>query len=333
MTIKADLNILAAWGIGDVRSVTTTRAGVINHTWLIEAAAGRYVLRGYCHAVRAPVEREHTLLAYACAHGLPAVMPIQLPAGATILERDGRFYALFPHAPGHQVTRAELTEAKLKAMGAFLATMHRALRDFPLDRAARRDMAIDRGATLTRIERLQATIQTLPTHDERDHWALTQLAGRREWIVESSLERIPDLSTLPEQVIHGDYQEDNLFFEGDQVVAVIDWDQSYITPRAWEVVRSLDLTCGFVAERCRAFLSGYRAYAPLDMAELDLAAVAYSLMRAHDLWIYEAIYIAGDSRPRRFIAREPFTPLLERWEAVREACYRSRRAGGPPSLP
>lgn len=52
-----------------------------------------------------------------------------------------------------------------------------------------------------------------------------------------------DLSSLEQQVIHGDYQEINLFFEDGKVSAVIDWDQSYVAPRASEVVQTLHYVC------------------------------------------------------------------------------------------
>ena len=45
-------------------------------------------------------------------------------------------------------------------------------------------------------------------------------------------------------------------------------------------------------------------------------------MRAHDLWIYEAIYLAGDDRPRRFVSPGPFVLLIERWAAVRNKMTR-----------
>ncbi|HJZ49424.1 MAG TPA: phosphotransferase [Roseiflexaceae bacterium] len=90
--------MLRAWKIGAVHAISTPDYGTINRTLVVESAAGSYVLRAYRHAERAPVEREHAAIAFACAHGLPAVAPIGLPGGATILDRHGRYYALFPRA-------------------------------------------------------------------------------------------------------------------------------------------------------------------------------------------------------------------------------------------
>jgi homoserine kinase type II len=311
-----DLELLGAWEIGTVHAIDTPDTGTINRTLLVEAAGGSYVLRGYRHADRAPVEREHAAIAHACSHGLPAVAPIALPGGATILEHGGRCYALFPRAPGRQLTHDQLMLEDFATMGAFLARTHAALKHFPLERAARRDFTIAKATTLAEIEHLEALIRAQPARDTFDETVLAQLAGRRSWIARAPFEQMPDLTALEQQLIHGDFQPTNLFFAAGQVVAIIDWDQTYVAPREWEIARALDLTCTFALDPCRAFLAGYRAHARLDPAALDLAATAYALMRAHDLWLYQAIYRDGNQRVRRFVAPGPFVPPTERWAAI-----------------
>jgi Ser/Thr protein kinase RdoA (MazF antagonist) len=315
--VSDDLGALAAWDVGEVRSVSMPGTGTINRTLLVETASGSYVLRGYRHADRAPVTREHAAIAHARARGIPAVAPLPLPSSGTILDRGGRFYALFPPADGTHVVRAALTPAHIATMGGFLAQLHAALADVPLETAARRDLAVDPAATLARIDRLEAVVRARPSIGEQDRWSLVQLAGRRDWIARASPQCMPDLAPLGRQVIHGDYQETNLFFQSERVSAIIDWDQTYVASRAWEVVRTIDVSFGFAPGPSRIFFAGYCAQAPLDAAALDLAASAYALMRAHDLWIYEAIYLAGDDRPRRFVGAAPFVPLAERWGALK----------------
>ncbi len=313
-----DLDLLSAWRIGAVHSISTPDLGTINRTLLVDTAGGSYALRAYRHAERSPVEREHAVIAHVRAHGLPAVAPLRLPSGTTILEWEGRFYALFPRAPGRQRARGQLTKADFAAMGVFLARVHAALRGFPIEQAARRDFSIDRGATLADIDLLEAAVRTLPTPSEIEQSVLRQLADRRAWIAQSSFDTLPDISSLEQQVIHGDYQETNLFFQAGRVVAIIDWDQTYEASREWEIARTLDLVCKFEVQPSRAFLSGYRAHASLDPAALDLATTAYALMRAHDLSLYRAIYFKGNQRKRQFVSHEEFVSLAERWAALKE---------------
>ncbi len=245
-----DLSILDAWNVGAPDS------GTINRTLLVETAGGSYALRAYRYGERAPVEREHAVIAHVRGLGLPAVGPLPLPGGATMLERAGRFYALFPRAPGIQLRRDELALGDIAAIGGFLAGVHRALRSFPAAQAARRPSAINRAATLAGIDALDATIRARPTLDDVDHRAIERLVDRRAWIERSTDELLPDVSAIEQQTIHGDYQETNLFFQDGRVVAIIDWDQTYAAPRAWEVVRALHLVCRFAlaptASGCRS---------------------------------------------------------------------------------
>jgi homoserine kinase type II len=312
-----DLDLLDAWAIGPVVAVRTPGAGTINRTLLLDTASASYVLRAYHHRDRAPVQREHAVIAYARIQGLRAVAPLPLPGGGTILERAGRFYALFPHAPGRQINRADLRRGEIAAMGRCLAAVHRGLRGYPAERVAQRSFAVDRDDVLARIGALDQAIRARPNLDDVDRRALAVLAGRRDWIERAGVSRPGDLATLEQQLIHGDYQEANLFFERGDVSAIIDWDQTYLAPCAWEVVRAMHLVWNFAAAPCRAFLAAYRAELPLRHAELDLAAIYYGWFRAHDLWIYEAIYCDGNDRVRAFVGSDGFISLIDRWTALR----------------
>jgi homoserine kinase type II len=312
-----DLELLDAWAIGPVVAARAPDSGTINRTLLVDTARGSYALRAYRHRDRAPVEREHAVIAYACAHGLPAVAPLPLPGGATILQRAERFYALFPRAPGRQIGRAELRPAEIAAIGGCLAVLHRELCDYPADRVARRSFAVERDAVLAQIAGLEQTIRARPHVDDFDRRALLALAERRVWIERAGATKPADLTALDQQLIHGDYQETNLFFERGAVSAIIDWDQTYLAPRAWEIARTLHLIWNFASDPCRVFLAAYRAELPLADADLDIAATYYGWFRAHDLWIYNTIYDEGDDRKRPFVESDGFVPLIDRWTALR----------------
>jgi homoserine kinase type II len=315
----SDRDVLDAWAIGPLIAAHTPASGTINRTLLLDTPGASYALRAYRHRERAPVEREHTVIAYARAQGLPAVAPLPLPDGTTILERAGRFYALFPYAPGSQLERDALGAAELAAMGRCLARLHRGLRDYPAEQASRRSFAVESQAVLARIAALEQVIRARPNLDDVDRRALLALAGRHEWIARYGASSPGDLAALEQQLIHGDYLHANLFFERGDVSAIIDWDQTYLAPRAWEIARTMHLVWNFAAAPCRTFLNVYRAALPLSDAELDLAATYYGWFRAHDLWLYEAIYEECNERVRAFVESDGFTPLIDRWAALRAA--------------
>lgn len=156
-----DAQILAVWHLGPISRVSVPQTGVVHRTLLIESATGCHVLRAYRHIHRAPVEREHTLIAYAAAHGIPAVRPVPLPTGGTILARNQCYYALFPCAPGQQFPRERLGPDALAAMGTFLAHLHTALADYPQVDIRSRTWTTDPNATLVGLAQLIAHIRAL----------------------------------------------------------------------------------------------------------------------------------------------------------------------------
>lgn len=315
-----DLTALCrAWNLPPVLSTWTPETGIIHHTFLLKTATGNYALRAYRYALseRKRIENEHTLIAYAQAHSLPALAPLPLPGGATILEQDGHFYALFPFAPGHQTLRGHLTLDEIRAMGSFLGQLHQVLRDYPRERVSQRQFTLDLATTLATMESLVQTIRSLPARNAEDEEALASLVERQEWLTTASPVNFEELLALEQQVIHGDYQETNLFFEDNRVSTVIDWDQAYAAPRAWEVVRTLHYVCQLEKTACRAFLAAYRRVFPLSASDLEIAAAAYGWMRAHDTWQYKALYLDGNQRIRAFLEPGPFIPFAQKWAKLR----------------
>jgi homoserine kinase type II len=318
VTIPADLlDLLRPWGLGTVQSATRPATGTVHQTVLVTTARGRYALRSYRHHERAPVAREHAIIAHVRAHGLPVVSPLPLPNGGTILECDGRFHTLFPQAPGRQLPKHALGPNEARAMGACLGQLHRALADLPAMWWAQRTFAVERDATLAGIARLEVAIQARPTPDAADAAALAWLVGQRAWLLQRAAATCIDLTALEHQPIHGDYQESNLFFVRARVSAVIDWDQTYLAPRAWEVMRTLHLAFAFAPALCRPFLAAYRAVMPLPLADLDQAAAAYALKVGHDLWVFEEYYPRSNERVRRFLQPGGFASPATDWERLR----------------
>lgn len=309
--------VFAAWGLGAIEAAERTASGTINETTRVTVASGDYFLRAYRRPELAP--GEHAVIAHVRARGVPAVAPLPLAGGRTWLDREGVRYALFPQAAGRQLARQELDARAIAAMGEALARVHHALRDYPRHAARRRPIRLDRDAALAGIARLEAAIRQRPGDDPLDPIALRRLATRRDWLERQPPPTGADEQLPQEQIVHGDYQDTNLFFDSTGVTAIIDWDNHYVASRAWEVARVLDLVCSFAAGPCRSFLGGYREALPLDAGALDRAMASYGLMRAYDLWLYNEYYLEGNARVGQFIHPGDFVPHAARWAAVRPA--------------
>ncbi len=294
--------------------------GTVNRTVIVQTAGGACALRAYRRPDAARAEWEHTAIGWASARGIPVCPPLPLPDGGTVACLDGRLFALFPLAAGRQVARADLQEAEVAAAGRCLARIHLAFADFPIAQARPKAFTFDTAGALENLARIQAAVAARAVQTDADRTALHHLAGRREWLqgrasLDGSMRR--RFGALPLQVVHGDFQETNLFFDGGEVSAVIDWDQCGVAPRAWEVLRALHLMLDLSPGSCRVFLTAYRDFCPLPEAELQEAAEGYGVLADQNLWVYEALYLEGNERVRPFLTPGAFVPFAARWHEMR----------------
>ncbi|GCE09711.1 phosphotransferase enzyme family protein [Dictyobacter aurantiacus] len=314
------IDLQEAWNLPPVRVTWKPDSGTIHRTVLLRTGQVNYALRAYRYSneQRWKIEGEHAIIAHVQQHGLPAIAPLPLPNGGTILNHEGAFYALFPFAPGQQIPRHKLNIDNAIAMGKMLGQLHQALRDYHPQYARTISFDVDRETSVAKIDQIEAAILSQPEGlNALDKQSLQRLAQRRDRLMASQPADVSILSTLNHQVTHGDYQESNLFFEGNSVSAIIDWDQSLFAPRAWEIIRVFHYIFKFQAEGCSAFLNAYRTIIPLPLVDLEKTATIYAWIREHDLWLYEELYLHKNQRVRSFVAPGRFIPLAERWHALK----------------
>lgn len=207
------------------RAVDRPTTGTMNDIWIVETASGPVVLRGHRRTDRQRVDFEHMVMDHARALGVPVPTALRTASGQQVTERDGRLFSVFACANGAQVERDALKSGHALALGVMLGKVHRALRLLDVGDAPRPGRGRGHPAALaSRLDDLLRRIAERPDPRNEDAWAIARLQSRRyldrcrdlEWPVE------PPSS---EQVIHGDYQDSNVFFEAGAVSAVIDWDK------------------------------------------------------------------------------------------------------------
>jgi Ser/Thr protein kinase RdoA (MazF antagonist) len=189
----------------------------------------------------------------------------------------------------------------------------------PSDRLRAKNINGDYRVHVDTIRKIEAAIMALPTQSEVDIHALNNLAARRTWleISWSNMDGVQKrLESLPQYVLHGDFQETNLFFHETGVSAVIDWDQAGLAARGWEVVRALHLMHGLSPQLCTSFLAGYRSVLGIAGDELQEAAACYAVLSDNNLWVYISAYLEGNERTKQFIGSELFIPFQEQWRAA-----------------
>ena len=129
-------------------------------------------------------------LQLAIANGIPAPALIAAGDGALLIEFvDGSGSAIPPHRPA----------ARLRALGALAARIHAAPVPVPLPRRTRSISGVD-------FDELRRNAPRVPVLDEA--------------------ERAVAASTPigPDGFVHGDLWQGNVLWDGDDIVAVVDWD-------------------------------------------------------------------------------------------------------------
>ncbi len=309
-------DVLQAWQIEPVQRIDRATSGTMNETFIVTTDVRQVVLRRHRRTDLSQIEHEHDVVAHARHRGIPTPAALVDPDGNRVVERGGAYYSLFALARGGQLPHDQLNPPRAWSMGQLLGRLHLALADYPVSSSVgeRRHSGSE---TAAQIEHLLRRVEEHPDPDERDHWATEHLRTKLSWLDTHPEPVRHPVAAESVQQIHGDYQHTNLFFVGDTVVDVIDWDKTEARWPLDEIIRTLALPLGLRPELGAAMITGYRSVHDLSLDELDLAAANYSYGQVHGHWLFEGIYLSQDDRLRIFLEPGPFVPFTDRWAAFR----------------
>lgn len=308
--------LLQRFGLGRSLQLEIAQGGLLNQALFAVTARGAYFLKGYRYSEPEPIRREHNLIAFAAQHGVPALEPLAGPSGSTFLRVGGRWWAVFPRLALPQRGPDTLTAPDALEMGRTLGRIHVALATLPPLEAARFPPKLTwrSDAVYAEMADYEAIISRRPALDPFDQHTLSTF-GYRRTLLAAGVPPPETFAGLPSQVLHGDYHDRNLFFGADGSVAyVIDWEVACSGPRAWEIIRALDISLRFVhdldrgGDRLRAFIHGYASAAPLTAEECEAMPDLYWAARVHSLWVYEEHYRKGEAKTD-FIAMQDLETL------------------------
>jgi Ser/Thr protein kinase RdoA (MazF antagonist) len=304
--------LLRRFGLGPPLHLEIAPGGLLNQNLFAATGRGAYFLKGYRYADPEPVRREHAVIGTAIAGGVPALAPLVDPAGNTFLRVGGRWWAIFPRVSGHQPAPGELSVAHASGMGCVLGAIHVALAALPAADVAHFPLKLhwESAVAYAEMAGYEAMIarrrtQGLKALDPFDQHTLASFGYRRS-LLAGGVPPAESFAGLPQQVLHGDFHDRNLFFAPDgSVQHVIDWELAGRGPRAWELIRALDLSLSLVEDveaggpLLRAFVHGYAAVAPLTAEECEAMPDLYWAARVHSLWVYEEHYRKGSAKTDR----------------------------------
>jgi homoserine kinase type II len=270
------------YDIGPVTALKGIAEGVENSNYLLTTANRPYILTLYEKRVN-PEDLPFFLglMDHLAARGLTCPTPVRTRDGKLLVELEGRPAALVTFLDGVWLKSPEPRHCR--AVGAAMATMHKAAAGFDIPRANALSLNGWRfyaGKLTGQADGIKPGMAALITselsHLER-HWP----------------------RTLPAGVIHADLFPNNVFFLGDRLSGLIDFYFACNDLLAYDIAIGLVAWCftndgQWDPASAAAFVEGYHAVRPLqpdERAALPLlmrgAALRFMLTRAYD-WLHTA---------------------------------------------
>jgi len=251
ITMEEAHAVAAAHRLGRCLGVTPIAAGSVNTNYFLDCEQGRYFLRIYEEQPPTGVAYEWELLSHLsrCGVAVPQRVSGPLPGEVTVA---GKPTAVFQLIGGGETCQRGVTTGRAFAVGRALGRCHVGALDFQRRQASRFDLKW-LGEQLIDIEsrqrsELRATVDLLRISLEE-------------------AERAPAVVT---GVIHGDLFRDNVRWEGDVIVGLLDWESAsdgvlafdlMVTLLAWCFDDTLDWTLA------RALVAGYQTERSLGSDE------------------------------------------------------------------
>src|ERR1700733_3772061 len=249
---------LGRYDIGELRSYKGIPEGVENSNFLLHTSAGSFILTLYEKRVaRSDLPFFLGLMTHLASRGISCPQPLRNKSGEALSVLAGRPAAIINFLEGVWPRKANV--AHCAGVGAALARMHLAGRDFPVQRA---------NALL--VSGWRPLFEQAATRADEVQGGLRAFISAELDYLEGGIWP----KNLPQGVIHADLFPDNVFFLGDRLSGIIDFTFACNDFLAYDVAICLNAWCfesdhSFNVTKARAFLGAYGRERQLSGAEQD----------------------------------------------------------------
>ena len=271
--------LVSRLGIGKLAALTGITAGIENTNYFVDTTNGRYVLTLFERLSVEQLPFYLRLMQHLAARGIPVPDPKADEHGEILHSLKGKPAAVVDRLRGRHHLAPDT--AHCESVGAMLARMHLAGRDFPLH---------------------QPNLRGLAWWEETVPVIVPFLAPEQRELIEAELgfQRHVGASAqyaeLPRGPIHADLFRDNVMFEDDRLTGFFDFYFAGVDTFLFDIAVCLndwciDLESGRLDEaRAAAFAAAYDAVRPLTGGELRsmpallrAAALRFWISRLWDL--------------------------------------------------
>ena len=289
-------DLAAAFALGAVTSARAIAAGTINSNFELHTERGHFFARVNEGKTEADVTWEARVLSALAARGVPTPPPLAAGDGRPYAPVRGKWVSVFPWRDGRHLAADEVTSALAQTFGATLAQLHVA--GLALPAVVRRASIYDHAHLVARYQRIAAHGDPMLSH-------AVAILGEELAAAEAAA---PIRERATHGLIHGDLFRDNVLWTGDQISAVLDFEQASGGSLAYDLAVCINDWCYPRIELARALLTGYQHVRSLPRAdiealpvELRASAARFTITRITD--VYLASVANPDKDFRAFLAR------------------------------
>lgn len=268
----------------------------------------KYFLKAYPNGV-VRVKKSHAAEKFFAAHKIPVVLPIESKEGKTYFVCQRTVYAVFPYETGMQYERLKVPTRALQSAGAMLAKIHLLSKDgLPLE-VRKRKFLISRKKALQRFVKIEKFITNITRKSEFDRQVLAFIEKKKH-VIESNAFSCDRKGFGKRHIIHADYHEENMFFQGSQVKYIFDWEMVSAAPRVMELHRSMDFFCFYGQyekenfQKAKIYLNAYTQLYPISKKELLNGLRAWYSNKLQATWALEEYYFSQRKDAKPFIEKE-----------------------------
>jgi len=273
MTRKEAERVAELYDLGEVKSWKYVSGGLINYNFHIKTDKGDFIVRRLGYSLSNPYWKrqkrlEYSLVSYLHKKDFPYMIPdfMKNNRGKYISSIGKDIFEVYPRIPGEKVKK--LNDNQLKEVAKASAIFHRSVKGY--SRWPKED---DSEWILTYYKKIRKL---------KPDSKVNRIARENVDFFESILKRIISMDLNDDLVIgHKDMHTNNLLFDGDKLVGILDFENLGTVSRIHDISYILD---GMKPEKWDMFIKAYRKYGPLSKVEERKLLSFFLLERCNIFW-------------------------------------------------
>ncbi|EKE20677.1 MAG: hypothetical protein ACD_7C00505G0004 [uncultured bacterium] len=287
---------------GEVEFLSVVEKGFLSENYILKNKHKKFFLKKYRSIGLERLKETHAIKKFFSENGIPVVMPIYTNAKKTFFLWDGAYYSLFPFVDGKQINVDKLNKKEIESCAELLAKIHLVTENKCPKLVKERSFGWDKKDSLKRAKYVVNLIKNKKVQSAFDKKVIKYLLQKIELIGKNKI-RYQELGLKNNHLIHGDFHEDNIFFDKKGgIIGIFDWEKNNQSPRVLELVRAMWFLCfydrydGSAFKRAQIFLSKYNNVYPISKDELRRGIIAWHLNQLHSMWVVDEVYLKSNKR-------------------------------------